>query len=108
MPAPPSRQLLLSLYLLPVFGVIPALWTLTRRGGDREQRDLSRLALALALVWAVSYGALWTGAGTGADVLSFRLLYLNGLLSTGYIASCLAISFRVWQGRRPRLPRSLP
>ena len=87
------------IYLLPMVGIIPALWTLYRRQGDTEQRKISRLSVMLTLSWLIFYSLLWFGSGQGAEVASFRLLYANGLLTSGYIVACLVFMLRIWQGK---------
>ncbi|MEO0971242.1 MAG: hypothetical protein AAFX80_23750, partial [Cyanobacteria bacterium J06639_18] len=49
----PSQYLLL--YLIPVIGFFPSLWTLYRRQGSREKLSISRLSVTLALIWVVGY-----------------------------------------------------
>jgi hypothetical protein len=99
------NKLQLSLYLLPVVGWIPALWTLYRKQGSREQQSVSRLSVTLTLTWLLAYSLLWFGATQSSEFLMLRLLYLNGLLATGYILTCLGLTIRIWQGKTVRLPR---
>ncbi|WP_232214618.1 hypothetical protein [Rubidibacter lacunae] len=94
----------MTMYLLPVIGLVPSAWTLLRRNSTREQRQVSRVAVTLALAWLCAYSVLWVGAGASASSLSLRLLYLNGLLSTGYFLSFLIFAIRLLQGHLPRLP----
>jgi hypothetical protein len=42
---------------------------------------------------------LWLGAGQGTEVASFRLLYANGVLTSGYILACLVFMLGIWQGK---------
>ncbi|MFB6277704.1 MAG: hypothetical protein ABEI32_16330 [Halothece sp.] len=95
----------LSLYLIPIFGTIPAAWTLYRQKGTPQQRAVSRLSLMLALSWFLAYTLLGLGGTlTPSTVWSLRLLYLDGLITSGYFISCLALFIRLWQGKSPRLP----
>jgi hypothetical protein len=94
----------LSIYLLPIVGWIPALWTLYRKQGDREQQSVSRLSVTLTLTWLLVYVILWLGATQTSEFLTLRLLYLNGLLTSGYILTCLGLMIRLWQGKSVRLP----
>ncbi|MDJ0590959.1 MAG: hypothetical protein QNJ72_13330 [Pleurocapsa sp. MO_226.B13] len=91
-----ERHLKLWIYLIPVFGVIPAIWTLYRShkytqanlAENREQQKVSRLALTLALVWLSSYSLLSLGVANASEIISFRLLYANALLTTAYFVTC--------------------
>ncbi len=91
-----ERHLKLWIYLIPVFGIIPAIWTLYRPNKytqanlaeNREQQKASRLALTLALVWFSSYSLLSLGAANASEIISFRLLYANALLTTAYFVTC--------------------
>lgn len=102
------EQLKLSMYLVPVLGFFPALWTLYWRQGSREQQKVSRLSLTLTLCWLLSYSLLWTGAGQTSEFLTLRLLYLNSLLTSGYFLVSLSLMIRLWQGKYPRLPLISP
>ncbi len=89
-----ERHLKLWIYLLPIVGVIPALWTMYHPQNqiqstvDREQQKVSRLAISLILVWLGSYSLLSLGAANAVDLVSFRLLYANAILTTGYFVTC--------------------
>lgn len=97
-----KRQL--AIYLLPVVGVLPALWTLYRTSANSEQKKASRLSIMLLLLWLISYISLFMGAGQASDIFAFRLLYTNALLTTGYFVICFGLMFRLQQGKSPYLP----
>lgn len=95
----------LSLYLIPIFGAFPAFWTLYRQQGTREQRSVSRLSVILALSWLIAYSLLGvSGSLTASSLWSVRLLYLDGLLTSGYFVTCLVLLIRLWRGKTPKLP----
>lgn len=95
----------LTLYLIPIFGIIPAVWTLYRNNGTRQQRTVSRLSIMLALSWLIAYSLLGIGGSfSSSTVWSVRLLYLNGLITSGYFVSCVVLLMRLWQGKKPKLP----
>jgi hypothetical protein len=97
------KRLQMFLYLVPVVGFFPALWTLYRRGGDREIRNVSRLAVTLAVGWLLGY--LLLGAGAQAfDVASLQLLVLASLLTSGYFVVNITLMVRLWQRKGLRLP----
>jgi hypothetical protein len=89
-------RLKLCLYLLPVVGILPSLWQLRQPHGDslaRQHRRLSQRSLQFTLAWLSVYVLLWGGAGMASDINSLRMMYLNGLLTSGYFLTCL-----IWMG----------
>jgi hypothetical protein len=101
------QRLFLLLHLVPVFGLVPSVWSLTHRQSDRQQRATSRLAITLAVIWALGYAGLNAGAmGGGAELnpLGSSLLMFNTLLTSGYFVTSVWLMLRVWQKQAPRLP----
>ena len=96
-------RLSLLFYLLPLVGIFPALWTLYRRQGSREQQAVSRLSVTLAFSWLLGYILLMSGAQT-SEFLTLRLLFINSLLTSGYFVVSLGLIVRLWQGKSVRLP----
>lgn len=99
-----EKQSQLWIYLLPVVGTLPAFWTLYRKKGNWEQQKTSRLSLMLSLLWFTGYISLSLGAAQSSEMLSFRLLYANTLLTSGYFLTCLGLMFRLRTGKSPYLP----
>ncbi|WP_008311817.1 hypothetical protein [Leptolyngbya sp. PCC 6406] len=109
MPSPKSdpestlETLKLVIYLVPIFGFFPSLWSLYFRQGSRRERQVSRTAVVLALAWLSTY--VLTGAGaTLSDVAATRLLITGLLTTTGYFVASLWLMVRLLQGNTPRLP----
>jgi hypothetical protein len=98
------QKLQLWIYLLPVLGLIPSIWTLSRKKANFEQKQASRLSVILLLLWLTAYISLFVGAERASDLLAFRLLYTNALLTTGYFVICFGLMFRLQQGKMPYLP----
>jgi hypothetical protein len=92
----------LILYLIPIIGFFPSLWTLYLRQGNREELAISRLSITLAFTWMLGYLLLTTGSTT--DFLTLRLLILNSFLTSGYFLLSVWLIFRVIQGKSSRLP----
>jgi hypothetical protein len=92
----------LILYLIPIIGFFPSLWTLYQRQGSRQQVTASRLSITLAFIWMLGYLLLTTGAAT--DFLTLRLLILNSFLTSGYFLVSVWLIFRVIQGKSSHLP----
>ncbi|WP_442949120.1 hypothetical protein [Nostoc sp.] len=97
----PNTQLLL--YLIPIIGFFPSLWTLYRGQGSREQLAISRLSITLALTWLLGYLLLSTGAAT-SDFFPLRLFILNSFLTSGYFLVSIWLILRLAQGKSGRLP----
>lgn len=96
-----KRQLLL--YLIPVIGFFPSLWTLYRRQGSREQVAVSRLSITMGFIWMLGYLLLITGATT-SEFFTLRLLILNSFFTSGYFLVSVWLIFRIIQGKSKRLP----
>lgn len=97
------KRLQLFVYLIPVIGFLPALWTLYRRQGTREQQAVSRLSVTLALGWLLGYILLLAGAQT-SEFWTLRLLFLNSLFTSGYFLVSIGLMARLWQRKSVRLP----
>ncbi|GEM_PF-568940 len=97
------KHLQLFVYLIPVVGFFPALWTLYRDRGTRQQKNLSRLTITLALGWLVGYILLGMGANA-ADSFALPLLITSSLLTSGYFLVNIYLMVRVWQRKPLRLP----
>lgn len=100
---PSSSTTLLLLYLIPVIGFFPSLWTLYCRQGSREQLAVSRLSITLALSWVLGYFLLATGAAT-SEFLTLRLLILNSFLTSGYFLVSIWLIVHTVRGKSKRLP----
>lgn len=105
------RRLQLFIYLLPIFGFFPALWTLYRRHGDRHHQAVSRLAVTLALAWVLGYGLLGVGvqlSAPGVDaepqLANLRFLLMGGFLTSSYFFINFWLMVRLWQRRSIKLP----
>jgi hypothetical protein len=98
------QRLQLFMYLMPVLGFFPALWTLYRRQGNREQQSVSRLSVTLAVGWLLGY-IFFLSAGTQtSEFWALRLMFLNTLFTSGYFLVSLGLMVRLWQRKLPRLP----
>ena len=97
-----EQHLQLWIYLLPIVGVIPAVWTLARTNNKainshnseyqsasflRQQQKASRLSINLILIWLSSYTLFTLGAANVTEIISFRLLYANAIITTGYFVT---------------------
>ncbi len=98
---PPTHLLV---YLIPVIGFFPSLWTLYRRQGTREQLTTSRLSITLAFTWLLGNLLLSTGATTTSELFTLRLLLLNSFLTSGYFLVSVWLMIRAFKGK----PKSLP
>ena len=97
------KRLQLFLYLVPVVGFFPALWTLYRGQGTRQQKNLSRLVVTLALGWLLGYIFLGVGANA-SEALSLPLLITSSLFTSGYFLVNLWLMVQLWRRKALRLP----
>lgn len=97
------ETLKLLIYLVPIFGFFPALWSLYMKQGPKREKQVSQTAVTLALAWVVLY--MLTAAGSQAsDLVSTRLLITSLLATTGYFVTNLWLMVRLLQGGSVRLP----
>lgn len=105
----------LWIYFLPVVGIIPSIWTLLNLQDEAitdaqnnplqdsaellQQLKASRLSLNLTLLWLGSYALFSWGAGNGTEIVSFRLLYTNALITTSYFVACTFLMARLGKKR---------
>ncbi|MEB3232432.1 MAG: hypothetical protein VKJ64_15585 [Leptolyngbyaceae bacterium] len=97
------RRLTLFVYLIPVIGFLPALWTLYRRLGDRHQQSVSRLSVTLAMGWLLGYLLLNLGANTDPN-LTLPLLLISSLLTSGYFLTNIWLMVQLLRRKRLWLP----
>lgn len=88
----------LSLYLMPLFGPIWALIHLKYfpHHLDSLQKKTSRLSLRLGMGWLIAYSSLWVGGNITSEILSVKLLYFNGIITTTYFFVCLILISQLW------------
>ncbi|MDF5720975.1 MAG: hypothetical protein PUP91_10935 [Rhizonema sp. PD37] len=103
LPSTESSSTLLLLYLIPVIGFFPSLWTLYRRQGSREQLTLSRLSITLTVTWLFGYIFLATGTLTTSS-FPLRLLILNSFLTSSYFLVSIWLIVSTARGKTRRLP----
>ncbi len=112
-----DQYLKLWIYLLPIVGVIPAIWTLSRTKNItttsdtsedfalkdnailRQQQKASRLAINLMVIWLTSYALFSLGAANVSDIVSFRMLYTNAIITTGYFLTCTWLMSRLGKNK---------
>ena len=101
--APASERPKLYLYLVPIAGFFPALWTVYRRTGSKRERSVARLSVLLAFLWLAGHVLLETGAQT-SEIRALSLLIASSIWTSSYFLIALGLMFRVWQGKPPWLP----
>lgn len=97
------KRLKLWVYLIPVMGCFPALWTLVQDRGDRADRNASRISLMLLLTWLGSDAVLAVGA-KAVDSFDLPFLLASSLLTSSYFLISFWLMIRVWQRKALRLP----
>jgi hypothetical protein len=93
------RNLKLMLYFMPVFGIIPALWSLNREDSTKSERNASRIAVKLALTWFASY-MLFDVSAQNIEALHVPLL----LTTSGYFVMNLWLVILLWQRKSVDVP----
>lgn len=101
--SPETERQKLFVYLIPVIGVFPSLWTLYRRQGNLTQHSASRLALTLALGWLLGHFLLEAGSHATESV-RIPLLLSSSILTTSYFIVCFGLMVRLWQRQPLWLP----
>jgi hypothetical protein len=91
-----TRKLRLFIYLVPVLGFFPALWTLYRGQRDEREQAVSRLAVILAFAWLSGYTFL-SASAPESDLWTMRLLVINSFFTSGYFVVNLWLMVKVWQ-----------
>ncbi len=94
------------LYLTPVIGLFPSLWAIYRRQQNQRQLAVCRLSVFLAFTWLILYLSLDVGADLAGSSTSIgmRLLFTNGLATSGYFLTSLWLMVLLWQKKSIRLP----
>jgi uncharacterized membrane protein YhdT len=99
-------------------GIIPAIWTLSQSKNETtgaiadsqnnpfkdsfgllKQLKASRLSLNLTLVWLSSYILFSWGAADGTQIMAFRFLYANAIITTSYFVTCIFLMTRLGKKR---------
>ncbi len=91
------NRLFVSFYFFPMVGIIPTLLTKMRQG---ESNSTASLSLKIHALWAISYSLLWLGSLGTTENMAFRLLYLNTLVTSGYILTCFFLVLKTWRNKR--------
>ena len=91
---------------MPVVGIVPAVWTLYRANNLSESENradnhvllrrqkASRQAIGVNLIWLSFYIFSSWGASSASEILSFRMLYANAIITTGYFLTCTYLMYR--------------
>ncbi len=99
----PEERLQMFLCLLPVFGIIPAAIALVRQRSGRKVRDVSQVAIAMMLAWAIAYGAMG-GVPTEGESIQIAGELVKASLSSGYFALCMYLMYRLYRHQSVGLP----
>lgn len=89
--------------LVPVFGLIPAAIALVRQRSSRKVRDVSQVAIAMMLAWAIAYISMG-GVPTEGESVQVVSELLKASLSSGYFAMCMYLMYRLYRHQSVGLP----
>ena len=110
------QRLRTYLHLVPVFGVVPSLWTLygqaslgsegvDRTSAEAQVRSASRLSVTIGLGCICAIALLGAGAATQtSQMASLRFLLASSFVGSGYFLLSLVLMFRVAKGQSIRIP----
>lgn len=104
---PQFNRLRLFIYLIPVFGMVPATWTLLQHTSNRHYRAASRLSVTLGLAWLGGYLLMHGAHPLTIDSESpgqISLLLFNSLWTSGYFLTTLWLMTRLWQRQSLNVP----
>ena len=92
--------------LIPIFGLFPAGWVLSRRNSDRHLRKVSRLSISLGLLWGLGFFLMNTGAGLSQAESGTELACLlgNTVWSSGYFVTLLWLMSKYWRNQSLTVP----
>jgi hypothetical protein len=76
---------------------------LVRQRSSRKVRDVSQVAIALMLTWAIAYGAMG-GVPTEGEALQVTAELMKATLSSGYFALCMYLMYRLYRHQAIALP----
>lgn len=100
---PDTERQQLFVYLIPVIGFFPALWTLYRHQGTKQQQAVSRLVILLAFSWLAGLLLLEVGSQT-TESLTLPMLLTSSVLTTTYFIVSLGLMIRLWKRQPLWLP----
>ncbi len=89
--------------LMPVFGMIPSAITLVRQRSSRKLRNVSQVAIALMVTWAIAYGAMGSIPKDGQSIQVTTEL-IKATLSSGYFVACMYLMYRLYRHQVIALP----
>ena len=89
--------------LMPIFGLIPSAIALVRQRSSRQVRDVSQVAIALMLTWAIAYGAMG-GVPTEGETVQITAELIKATLSSVYFGNCVYLMYRLYRHQAIALP----
>ena len=104
------------LHLVPVFGIVPSLWTLygqapaaseeiDRTSEEAQVQEASRLSVLIGLGCISAIALFGAGAATQpSQIASLRFLLASSFVGSGYFILSLILMFRVAKGQSIRIP----
>ena len=82
---------------IPFVGPAIATWQSRSQPQSIRQTLARRRALRWVVIWAIAHTLISLGSRQVGGIWHLRLLYLDGLATTGYLGVCL---LALWQWRR--------
>ena len=101
----PQDRIEMFFCLIPIFGLIPSAIALVRQRSSRKVRDVSQVAIALMLTWAIAYGAMG-GVPTEGETVQVTAELVKATFSSGYFAFCTYLMYRLHKHQKIAFPWS--
>ncbi|KPQ37082.1 MAG: hypothetical protein HLUCCA11_03945 [Phormidesmis priestleyi Ana] len=112
MDASSLQRMRIYLHLIPIFGIVPSIWTLYGQRADQIEeveearlKSASRLSVLLGLSCICAIALLGASSSTQtSEVTSLRFLISASFVGSGYFLLNVGLMFRVAKGQSIRLP----
>ena len=98
-----KEQIEMFFCLMPVFGLIPSAIALVRQRTSRKVRDVSQVAIAMMLTWAIAYGSMG-GVSMEGETVQVTSELIKASFSSGYFAFCIYLMYRLYRHQAIALP----
>jgi len=101
----PQERIEMFFCLIPIFGLIPSTIALVRQRSSRKVRDVSQVAIASMLIWAIAYGAMG-GVPIEGETVQITAELIKATFSSGYFAFCIYLMYRLHKHQKIAFPLS--
>jgi hypothetical protein len=110
------RRLRLFIYLVPLFGIIPSIWSLQKAKQNyeahngrppnlrsRREQQISRLSITLTLAWLILMAGL-LGSSNLTELSGASVKLAASTLTSSYFLTCFWMMVQLWRRQRLWFP----